>query len=188
VAITGPIGVGKTSLARQIAHNTGARLIEEPLDDMFLTQFYGDPPGMAPRTQLQFLRLRADLLEFQCWGARNEWTVSDFHFAQSLAFATLWLGDQELMDFERRCQRAAITVQTPRFSVLLDAPTDLLLERIARRGRRYERGLDATWINRLRIALQHQFKSQAAGPVLRLSAVDLEAARLETLAAMTSSH
>lgn len=187
IAITGPIAAGKSRLAQDLAAGADARLVPEPLDEDRLTEFYANPPGTAWGTELEFLDVRARLLDRATWGATDRLVVSDFHFAQSLAFASLWLNRESLAEFQRRWNDAEARVQAPRFSIVLDAPTSVLLERIAARNRKYEQRIDVDWLERLRAAMRSAESLPIAGPVLRLGGVDFETTRTEALAAIASS-
>jgi len=187
VAITGPIAAGKSRLAHELAARANARLIPEPLDEVRLAEFYANPPGTEWDIELEFLEVRTSLLDRTTWGPTDRLTVSDFHFAQSLAFATLWLSGERLAEFKRRWSDAQVLVQAPRFSVILDAPADVLWERIANRGRTYETTITREWLERLRAAMRSPESLPISGPVLRLGSVDFDAATKEALAAVASS-
>jgi 2-amino-4-hydroxy-6-hydroxymethyldihydropteridine diphosphokinase len=187
VAITGPIAAGKSRLAGELAAGTQARLIAEQVDDARLTEFYANPPGTAWKTELEFLDARVRLLDRATWEQGDRLAASDFHFAQSLAFASVWLDGERLAELKRRWTDAAARVQSPRFSIVLEAAEEMLLERIASRGRPYEQAIDRRWLEQLQAAMRSRELMPIAGPVLRLSAGDLQAALNEALAAVASS-
>ncbi|MFH1921291.1 MAG: 2-amino-4-hydroxy-6-hydroxymethyldihydropteridine diphosphokinase [Planctomycetota bacterium] len=171
VAIAGPIGVGKTCLARQLALKVSATGVFEEVIPRRLETFYADPSGNAWSMELEFLRERARLLSAD----RPEWSepgrlwVSDFWFNQCLAFAEVWLSPERFEAFCRQWEEARRTVVRPKLTVLLDAPSDQLLERIRRRGRRCERRLTVGLLERIRQTILTQASRTGQGPVLRLT-------------------
>ena len=97
IAIEGPIGVGKSSLARRLASHLGAELLlEQPLDNPFLERFYGDMPGYALQVQLAFLFQRVkQVRQLAQPGMFATAIVSDYVFAKDALFARLNLSDDE---------------------------------------------------------------------------------------------
>ncbi len=186
VAIAGPIGVGKTRLADQLAHRTSARRIREQVIPERLETFYADPSGNAWAMELEFLDQRARLLsvELPGWSAPGQLWVSDFWFHQSLAFAGVWLDPERQDAFRRRWEEARQTVVTPKLTVLLDAPTDQLLERIQERGRPGEHCLTSEQVERIRQAILAEAGRPGRGPMLRSAGSDPEDVLDEVLAAM----
>ena len=93
LAIAGPIGVGKSCLAGEIAEKSGARLLAEQFDPVRLEAFYRNPSSHAWQIELEFLEQRARQLAIgqPDWSRQDRPTVSDFWFAQSPAFASVWL-------------------------------------------------------------------------------------------------
>ncbi len=174
VALAGPIGVGKSHLAARLtaskADGESWRLVDEPVFDERLTAYYDDPRGEAWETECEILRRRGDLLRIDDGLTDDAWSVSDFWFDQSLAFARRWLDKPRYAEFSAAWNVAAAEVARPKFIVWLDAPPDVLQERIARRGRPYERQLDATTICELRDAVAGRLAQDYRGPVLRLDA------------------
>ena len=186
VAITGPIGVGKTQLARQVARQTSARLISEQLDLDRLEAFYADPAGHGWATELEFLDRRARLLaaELPQWSGESSLAVSDFWFDQSLAFARVWLPPEKAEDFQRRWEQLRPGVVRPKLLVLLDAPAEQLLQRMVRRGRRGEQGLSREQLERIRRSVLAQATRLDQGPLLQLTSDDFDEVLAEVLAAV----
>ncbi len=183
VAIAGPIAAGKTSLAEGLAQRVGARRIAERLEPGRLTAFYADPSGRAWETELEFLRQRAGLLEAARWPEPGRLAASDFWFDQSAAFASVWLPPDRLGAYLEQFEAARRGVMCPRLLVVLDAAPEVLLQRIARRGRAYEQQLTVPLLERLRRAIEARTQLPDVGPVLRLAG-DTEQALVEVAAAI----
>jgi len=181
VAITGPIGVGKTRLADQVAQRTSATRIIERVSPRRLEAFCADPSGNAWAMELEFLHERGLLLsaESPSWSEPGGLWVSDFWFNQCLAYAGVWLAPERLDEYRRRWEDARRTVVTPKLTVVFDAPADWLLERIERRGRRGERRLIAATLERVRQAILAEARRPGQGPVLRLAGEGPERMLLE---------
>jgi deoxyguanosine kinase len=186
LAIAGPIGVGKTWLAEQLGERTSAKPIREQVIPGRLEAFYADPSGNAWAMELEFLEQRARLLsaELPGWSEPGQLWVSDFWFNQSLAFAGVWLEPQRLEAFCRRWEDARQTVVAPKLTVLLDAPTDQLLERIHKRGRRCERRLTSERVERIRQAILAEAGRPGRGPMLRSAGGDPQTVLDDVLAAI----
>lgn len=185
LAITGPIGAGKTRLAERLTAAVSAQFIAEQPDWPSLDAFYTDPSGHAWQTELGFLRQRARLLaasDADRWGSR--WAVSDFWFDQSAAFAKAWLPEEQLPAYFRHYEELRRDVIRPRLIVWLDAPAEELLARVRRRGRPCERHLTVEQLDRIRRAVQAQVEQPDLGPVLRATSDDADAVFAEVLAAM----
>lgn len=186
VAFAGPIGVGKTLLSERLAKRTPARRIEEQIDLDRLGAFYADPSGLAWATELEFLLERARLLaaDAPAWAVRAQLAVSDFWFDQSLAFARVWLPQDQIEPFTRRFDELRPDVVRPKLIVLLDLAADGLLERIRRRGRPCELGLSREQLEQIRQSILLQAAQPNQGPILRLTNQDVEATLPEVLAAV----
>ena len=185
VAIAGPIGAGKSRLAGEIAEQSGARLLVEQFDSARLEAFYHNPSSLAWQIELEFLEERACGLAIGQpeWTRQDRPTVSDFWFAQSLAFASVWLPGEHRPAYLARWAELRTQVVQPRLTVLLRAPLEALLARIQTRGRRGEELLTIEQLRRIEHALNHQ-AAAAEGPVLRLDAMDEKAALVELAAAV----
>lgn len=188
VAIAGSIGAGKSRLAQRLAQTQSVHCIFEPLDSTRLEWFYRDPAGNAWEMELKLLNERLSFLSAG-WSQENEaarrWTVSDFWFDQSWAFASVWLPAARRDAFFARWEEARRRVTPPKLVVLLDPPVDQLLERIARRGRPFERGLTAEILRAIREALLRETRRLDCGPVLRLNDSQNDRGVEEVLAALT---
>jgi 2-amino-4-hydroxy-6-hydroxymethyldihydropteridine diphosphokinase len=185
VAITGPIAAGKTHLAGRLAAAIPARLIAERPDWKQLDAFYADPAGQAWQMELEFLGQRVRLLAADAATAPVfRWTVSDFWFDQSAAFARAWLRGEQLSAFLEQYEQSRRDVVRPKLLVLLDWPADELCDRVARRGRTCERHLTVEQLDRIRHAVCQQASQPDIGPVLRVGDGDSDAVFAEVLAAV----
>jgi deoxyadenosine/deoxycytidine kinase len=179
IVVEGPIGAGKTSLARVLAHHVGGEeLFERPEDNPFLERFYGDMPRFALATQLTFLFQRADQLsgvgQFDMF---RHLTVGDFLLDKDPLFARLNLSDAEYLLYEKVYSHLKPQTPTPDLVVYLQAPVDTLIERVHRRGVDFERKISALYLTRLADAYSRYFYSYEAAPLLivnseRLNFVD----------------
>jgi len=181
VVVEGPIGAGKTSLARVLArHAEGEELFERPEDNPFLERFYGDMPRFALATQLTFLFQRADQLagvgQFDMF---RKLTVADFLLDKDPLFARLNLTDAEYGLYEKVYSHLKPQTPTPDLVIYLQAPVETLVERVHRRGVNFERRISAQYLSRLADAYGRYFYAYEAAPLLivnseRLNFVDDE--------------
>ena len=186
VAITGPIAAGKTQLAPRLADALAARLIVERPNWDRLESFYADPARHAWLTETAILHERAGLLEscFPTPRADRAWTISDFWFGQSAAFAMAWLAPDEWPAFRQKYAQLRQHVARPKLVVCLDAPAEELLRRVHKRGRVSEQRLTVEQLDRLRRAFFEQRNEPDVGPVLLAGGNDTEAIFAEVLAAV----
>jgi 2-amino-4-hydroxy-6-hydroxymethyldihydropteridine diphosphokinase len=186
VAITGPIAAGKSLLAERVAGQTGARLLAEPLALDALAAFYENPASQAWQTELEFVETRRRLLaaDADYWCDHTQWTVSDFWFDQSAAFAGVWLPEAQRAAYDRRFATARAAVASPRLLVVADAPPEELARRVRARGRHCEQALVAAQLGRIRAAIRARAEQPGLGPVLWLEPSSAEAAAEEVVAAI----
>jgi len=173
IVIEGPIGVGKTSLARKLGELLGAELLaEQAQDNPFLDRFYADRPGYALQTQLFFLLQRVKQVQtaaqtrmFDCG------LVSDFLFAKDDLFARLNLSDEEYRLYAQLHARVAPPVPEPDLVIWLQASPATLLQRVQRRGIDAEQRIESDYLRRLSDAYARFFQTYDGAPLL---AVDTE--------------
>jgi len=181
LVVEGPIGVGKTTLARRLAERLGGEpLLERPEDNPFLPRFYRDPRAAALPTQLQFLFQRVRLLEpLRQRDLFRPLRVADFLMEKDPLFARLTLDADELALYEEVYARVAEAVPSPDLVIYLQAPVEVLRARIARRGIPYEQQMPAGYLERLAEAYAEFFYYYDAAPVLIVNAERIDLARSE---------
>jgi len=176
LVVEGPIGVGKTSLARRLARTFGSELLlEETQENPFLERFYRTGRTAALPTQLHFLFQRARQVE----GLRQDdlfrpMLVADFLLEKDRLFAELNLDREELSLYGQIYDRLDIDAPTPDLVVYLQAPVEVLMERIARRGLEYERDMDPGYLERLAEAYARFFHDYAEAPLLIVNAAGID--------------
>ena len=176
IVVEGPIGVGKTSLVDLLAERLAARtLLEVAEDNPFLPTFYRDPRRYAFQTQLWFLlnrfRQQQELAQFDLF---RQTLLADYLFAKDKIFAYLTLEDNELALYERVHGLLQVRVPTPDLVIFLQATTDALLQRIAIRGKGYEREIDRKYLDDLNAAYTHFFFHYTASPLLVVNTSDID--------------
>ncbi len=159
IAIEGVIGAGKTSLAQLMSRDLRARMnLEVVEENPFLPRFYENPRRYAFPTQIFFLlsryRQQQDFFQRDLF---QQTVVSDYIFAKDRIFANLNLDDEELLLYERVATALEGRVPMPDVVVYLQASVDVLMRRIARRGRDYERHMPRDYIEALNEAYNHFF-------------------------------
>jgi deoxyadenosine/deoxycytidine kinase len=177
IAVEGPIGAGKSSLAEILAVELGARLVrEDPGENPFLASFYKDPRRFALSTQLFFLLQRyGQQTEFLQGGLFEQGgVVSDYFFAKDRLFATLNLSAEELALYDRVYQALRPRVTAPDLVVYLQARTDVLLARIDKRGRPEEKPIRPEYLREVARAYAEFFFSYSEGPLLIVDASEID--------------
>lgn len=172
VAIEGPIGVGKTSLAKRLATSFGSELIlERSEDNPFLDRFYREPGKNALATQLHFLFQRSRQLQSLVQaGLFEEVLVTDFLFAKDRLFAEINLDQHELDLYEQVNARLDMDAPAPDLVVYLQAPAEVLLSRILERNRPGEAYIDQSYLKRLSDAYTGFFYRYNESPLLIVNA------------------
>lgn len=168
IVIEGPIGAGKTSLARRLARAVNAQLLlEQPEDNPFLERFYRDRARYALPTQLFFLFQRArQLAEAAQPDLFHAHVIGDFLLDKDRLFARLTLADDELALYERIHAQLAPQAPVPDLVVYLQADADTLIDRVARRGNPIEAGITEEYLRALSESYARFFHQYDAAPVL----------------------
>jgi len=176
IAIEGPIGVGKTSLAKRLAGTLDAELVlEQDAQNPFLERFYKNPKSGALPAQLFFLFQRAQQLgslkQQDLFAPRR---VADYLFEKDRLFAGLTLDAAEMSLYEQVASRLDVDPPRPDLVIYLQAPVEILLTRIARRGIAYETGIDAVYLSRLNDAYARFFHAYDRAPLLIVNASNID--------------
>ena len=176
IVVEGPIGVGKTSLARRLGQSLGGQLVLEQADqNPFLERFYKNPRAAAFQTQLFFLFQRArqleDVRQEDLFGAVR---VADYLLEKDRLFARVTLDDAEYALYERVYERIVVDAPKPDLVVYLQAPVDVLVDRIAKRGIRYEQHIERGYLEKLTQAYARFFHSYDASPLLIVNSAAID--------------
>jgi len=167
IVVEGPIGVGKTSLARKLAGRLGAELLlEQPGDNPFLGRFYEDMPGYAFQTQLFFLFQRLKQMQAAAQpGMFETGLVGDYLFAKDALFARLTLSDDEFRLYSQMYAQLAAQVREPDLVIWLQASPATLLTRIRKRAIGMELAITAEYLQRLCDGYVEYFRGYDGAPV-----------------------
>jgi deoxyadenosine/deoxycytidine kinase len=167
IAVEGPIGVGKTSLARRLADAFGCPLVQELTDaNPFLARFYEDPPRWSLATQLAFLLARYRQQRQLAVEPRPRGMVADYLFAKDRLFAELNLQEDELTLYREVFGQLAEPVPVPDLVIYLEARPEVLLRRLRKRNRDFERGITQQYLEDLIEAYRRFFHEYAEAPLL----------------------
>jgi len=171
VVVEGPIGVGKTSLARRFAQHIGAaELLEKPLENPFLAKFYQDPPRYALATQLFFLFQRGnevrDLAQMDLFRSS---TVADYLFDKDPLFARLNLSDAEFALYQQIYHTLQLQAPVPDLVIYLQAAPETLVQRVRRRAQPYEQNVSDDYLLRVAQGYSDFFYHYDAAPVLMVN-------------------
>lgn len=176
IVIEGPIGVGKTSLAKRIAEDFGGELLlEKAEENPFLDRFYRNPRHAALPTQLFFLFQRAQQMqEIRQSDLFAPVRVADFLLEKDRLFAQLNLDDDELRLYEQVYANMTLDAPKPDLVIYLQAPVEVLLNRVQKRGRQVERFIETNYLERLVEAYTRFFYHYSETPLLIVNAADID--------------
>ena len=176
IVVEGPIGVGKTSLARKLADTLGADLILEQADENpFLQRFYKEPRSAALPTQLFFLCQRASQVQAMRQADMFQPVrVADYLLQKDNIFARLTLDEDEYQLYAQVYEKFAVDAPEPDLVIYLQAPVNVLMERILRRGVEYERLIEPSYLERVNEAYTRFFFDYDESPLLIVNTVDVD--------------
>jgi deoxyguanosine kinase len=176
IAVEGPIGVGKTSLARRLAETYGATLIlEQAAENPFLERFYRHPRAAALPAQLYFLFQRTQQLQgLNQSDLFSPVRVADYLMAKDQLFARVTLDEAEYQLYEQVHAKLGGETPKPDLVIYLQAPVDVLLARIARRGIAFEQHIERAYLTRINEAYSQFFHEYAATPLLIVNAASMD--------------
>ncbi|MGH8134520.1 MAG: deoxynucleoside kinase [Steroidobacteraceae bacterium] len=176
IAVEGPIGVGKTSLARRLCTSLSAQaVLEQAAQNPFLERFYKNPRAGALPAQLYFLLQRTQqLTALKQADLFAPVRVADYLLEKDRLFARVTLDDAEYALYEQVYAKLDTQVPKPDLVVYLQAPVDVLMDRIARRGVDYEQYIDRQYLERLNEAYARFFHEFDAAPLLIVNAASID--------------
>lgn len=175
IVVEGPIGVGKTSLARRLAESLGYdMMLEQAEENPFLERFYRDPRNAALPTQLFFLFQRArQLQEMRQGDIFTAGRIADFLLEKDRLFATLNLDNDELSLYEQVYNHLSLDAPVPDLVVYLQAPTETLVRRVIRRGIAHEQAIQREYLERIADAYARYFHHYSSSPLLIVNAAEI---------------
>lgn len=175
IAIEGPIGVGKTTLANKIAETFNYdAFLEQPAENPFLKNFYRNPSQSALATQLFFLFQRIhQIQDLKQRSLFENVRVADFLIEKDRLFAEVTLSAEEMILYEKVYEHITLDAPTPDLVIYLQAPIEILKERITKRGNINEQYLTLDYLERLNDAYSRFFLNYNDAPLLIINASDI---------------
>jgi len=176
IVVEGPIGVGKTSLAKMLAAEFQARTVFERVEDNpFLPKFYEDPKTYAFQNQLFFLLSRyQQQRELNQQDLFNQSTVADYLFAKDRIFATLTLSSEELALYQQIYRLLNPRVPKPDLVVYLQATPEVLYKRLKKRDKSYERDISPDYLGEVAQAYNQFFFHYDESPLLVVNTSEID--------------
>ena len=191
IAIEGPIGVGKSTLAKKLAERFNAQFVQDTASsNPYLGDFYKDPASRAFHTQLHFLVSRLDVLTNPAVLDPTQPMVADFLLDKDRLFAELTLDHTEWWLYSRLYDQQVADAARPDLVVYLQAPLERLIQRIERRGVPHEQRIDSNYLQQLSSLYERFFHSYSETPLLIVNTDDINLAdnlqEVERLAVLIS--
>jgi len=176
IAVEGPIGVGKTSLTKRLAETFNYdTLLELPEENPFLERFYHDPKRNALATQLFFLFQRSrQIQDLRQDDLFEQVRVADFLIDKDPLFARQNLDADEFALYQQVYNHLTIDAPVPDLVVYLQAPADVLMERIQKRGIDAEQSIHIDYLERLNVAYTDFFHYYNKGPLLIVNCAEID--------------
>ncbi len=176
IVIEGPLGVGKTSLATMLAEKlSGQALLEDVEQNPFLALFYENPKKYAFQTQIFFLLRRYNQASTMSQiDLFSRVAVSDFLFDKDRIFARSNLDENEYWLYEQLFQILKKRIAPPDLVIFLQAKTEVLMERIKRRNRKYERSIGYKYLEKINQAFNEFFFHYTDSPLLVVNASEID--------------
>ena len=176
IAIEGPIGVGKTALARRLAASLDAELVLEEVDENpFLERFYRDGRSAALPAQMFFLFARARQIQnLRQSDLFSSTRISDYLFTRDRLFAELNLDAEELKLYDQIVENLAVDPPIPDLVIYLQASVDALMRRLVRRNARFDHYVDRAYLEKLTEAYARFFHAYDEGPLLIVNASQID--------------
>lgn len=176
IAVEGPIGVGKTTLAKYLARTFNYEtLLEQADENPFLSKFYADPKSAALPTQLFFLFQRVQQINSLRQGDMFEPVrVADFLIDKDKLFAEVTLDSDELTLYQQVYQHITVDAPRPDLVIYLQAPVDVLLDRIKKRGHEAEQNINAQYLTDLNEAYTRFFHYYDEAPLLIVNTAEID--------------
>jgi deoxyadenosine/deoxycytidine kinase len=176
IAIEGPIGVGKTALARRLADSLSAHLVlEEVEENPFLERFYRDGRSAALPAQMFFLFARARQIEdLRQSDLFTNVQISDYLFTRDRLFAELNLDAEELKLYDQIVDNLGVEPPVPDLVIYLQASVDAIMSRLARRNAPFDRFVDRQYVEKLTDAYARFFHAYDEGPLLIVNASQID--------------
>lgn len=176
IAVEGPIGVGKTTLAQMLAQDYDARAVfETPSENPFLPQFYDEPTRHAFQTQLFFLLSRyRQQVELKQQDLFSQRVICDYVFAKDLVFAHLNLTEDEFNLYTQIYKLLDQRIPKPDVVIFLQAKADVLMKRIKMRNVKYESNIDPDYVFKLSQSYSQFFFQYHEAPVLVVNTSGLD--------------
>lgn len=181
ITIEGPIGVGKTSLSQAVSQHFTYHLLKEIVDENpFLSKFYENIEEWSFQTEMFFLCNRYKQLSDikQCLEERQQPVVADYHIFKNLIFAKRTLPVNEYKKYEEIYKILTIDMPKPNMVIYLHASVDTLMQRIAKRGREFEKNITRDYMEQLaadyHIFMQHFIQAHPCIPVIQLNGDELD--------------
>jgi len=176
IVIEGPLGVGKTSLAKMLAKRIKAHsLLEDVEENPYLINFYQDPKKYAFQTQIFFLLRRyKQALEMGQLDLFKTATISDYLFDKDRIFARTNLDDKEFWLYEQLFQILKKRIRPPDLVLFLQARTEVLAQRIKKRNRKFEKSISYKYLDKINQAFNEFFFHYTESPLLVVNASEID--------------